>query len=370
MLYTNLTDVRFEEVETGHGSFIWTDANRNGTIDYSERAEFVKAKSGEGNFKKITYSEALGEIEWQFQTAMWLFLAFIMMGVRDVAYMVRIRILTEKKLSWRQSFRVIMMWEFASALTPGVVGGAAVAMFILKKEKISLGKSTAIVMITAMLDNLFYLIMIPTMLIVIGSDQFFPEVGGQEILGISLNIMGVFWAAYGIILVLFGFLLVGVLYKPGWLKRILIGIFSIKFLRKWKSGAIDTGNEIIATSKELKGKPSSYWVRAFLATAFSWTGRFLVVNCIMAAFISTNLMDQLIIYARQLGMWVIMIVSPTPGGSGVAEYAFSSFLEVFIPFGLTGLLAVLWRLISYYPYLFIGTAMLPRWVGSRKKHNS
>src|SRR5690606_33007485 len=318
--------------ETGHGSFIWTDANRNGTIDYSERAEFVKAKSGEGNFKKITYSEALGEIEWQFQTAMWLFLAFIMMGVRDVAYMVRIRILTEKKLSWRQSFRVIMMWEFASALTPGVVGGAAVAMFILKKEKISLGKSTAIVMITAMLDNLFYLIMIPTMLIVIGSDQFFPEVGGQEILGISLNIMGVFWAAYGIILVLFGFLLVGVLYKPGWLKRILIGIFSIKFLRKWKSGAIDTGNEIIATSKELKGKPSSYWVRAFLATAFSWTGRFLVVNCIMAAFISTNLMDQLIIYARQLGMWVIMIVSPTPGGSGVAEYAFSSFLEVFIPF--------------------------------------
>jgi hypothetical protein len=61
-------------------------------------------------------------------------------------------------------------------------------------------------------------------------------------------------------------------------------------------------------------------------------------------------------------MWVIMLISPTPGGSGIAEYAFSVYLEEFIPRGLDGSLALLWRLVSYYPYLIIGVVLLPRWV--------
>jgi uncharacterized protein (TIRG00374 family) len=62
-----------------------------------------------------------------------------------------------------------------------------------------------------------------------------------------------------------------------------------------------------------------------------------------------------------------MLISPTPGSSGVAEFAFSGFLKEFIPLGLVGALALLWRLISYYPYLFIGAAILPRWIRSTGK---
>ncbi len=46
--------------------------------------------------------------------------------------------------------------------------------------------------------------------------------------------------------------------------------------------------------------------------------------------------DHLLIYARQLVMWIVMIISPTPGGTGIAEFAFEGFL------------AVLWRLASYF----------------------
>ena len=67
---------------------------------------------------------------------LFLFLACVMMVFRDFAYMVRIRILTEKLLTWKQSFNVILLWEFASAITPSVVGGSSVAMFILNKEGI------------------------------------------------------------------------------------------------------------------------------------------------------------------------------------------------------------------------------------------
>src|SRR5690606_7897917 len=112
-------------------------------------------------------SDILKSIDWTVQSFFWLLAAFAMMGVRDFGYMLRIRTLTDKQLSWKQSFYVIMIWEFASALTPGVVGGSAVAMFILNKEKISMGRSTAIVVITALMDNLFFILIVPLLLLFI-----------------------------------------------------------------------------------------------------------------------------------------------------------------------------------------------------------
>ena len=69
------------------------------------------------------------------------------------------------------------------------------------------------------------------------------------------------------------------------------------------------------------------------------------------------------IFARQLLMWIMMLISPTPGGSGFSEWVFTQYLGDFIPeAGLTIALALIWRLISYYPYLFIGMYMLPKWI--------
>lgn len=365
LLYDNLTQVMFEEVEPGTGSYVWEDANGNGVTDIADEEEFIEQEGG--NYKRITNTEALGEIKLSWYSLFWFIAAFAMMFLRDIGYMIRIRVLTENALSWKQSFFVIMVWEFASALTPGVVGGAAVAMFILNREKIPLGRSTAIVLITAMLDNLFYLIMVPLMLIFVGSSDLFPLSGSQTFLGMDLNIVGVFWVGYGIVFLFFIALLIGIVYHPFALRSMIVRFFSLPFLKRWKEGARQTGREIIVTAKEVRVKPRSYWVKAFGATFLSWTGRYLVVNCLIMAFVTTGLQEHFMIYARQLGMWVIMLISPTPGGSGIAEYAFTGFLEEFIPFGLVGLMAVLWRLISYYPYLFIGSFILPRWLRGTNK---
>jgi glycosyltransferase 2 family protein len=61
-------------------------------------------------------------------------------------------------------------------------------------------------------------------------------------------------------------------------------------------------------------------------------------------------------------MWIVMLVSPTPGGTGVAELTFLGFLREFVPNGLESALALLWRIITYYPYLFIGAIVLPKWI--------
>ena len=61
-------------------------------------------------------------------------------------------------------------------------------------------------------------------------------------------------------------------------------------------------------------------------------------------------------------MWLMMLIMPTPGGSGFAEYIFKEFLSSMIPLGVGGALAFVWRLISYYPYLIIGFFIVPKWV--------
>ncbi len=353
LVNNNLSTPTYEQVKDGIGTFIWQDTNHNEVIDYHLENEFIP--SNNGNYIKITGWDRLNKIQWRNSSFFWLFLALIMMLIRDLAYMIRIRVLTKNDLNWKQSFNVILIWEFISALTPGVVGGAAVAMFLLKREKIEMGRSTSIVLSTAMLDNLFYIITVPALLLIVGPHIFLPD-------SLSTEITNLFWVAYGIIASVFILLLVGILIKPNWLKQLITLVFSLPFLRRWKNQSITTGNEMINTGKMLRKETPLFWMKATAATFLSWTARYLVINCIIQAFFHVSLFEHLQILARELGMWLIMLVSPTPGGSGIAEYTFSIFMEGFIPIGLAGIVAVVWRLISYYPYLIIGSVILPNWL--------
>lgn len=305
-------------------------------------------------------SSAFTNINWVWQSYFYILMAVLMMVVRDLGYMYRLRVLTDGQISWRKSFDVIMLWEFSSAITPSVIGGSAIALYIVNKEGVSMGRTTAIVLITAFLDELFYILMVPLIILLVGTQNLFTTGGEYVFLNTRFGTQGIFILGYLFILTLTMIIIYGVFLNPRGFKMILLTVFRLPILRKWRNKAAETGNEIIITSRELKGKPFSFWLKAFGGTFFSWTGRFLVVNFLIMAFVSGG--DQLLIFARQLIMWVILLISPTPGGSGVAEFVFTGFLGEFIPVGLDAALSLMWRLISYYPYLFIGVIILPTWL--------
>ena len=98
--------------------------------------------------------EVFADIRFSWATVGWLCLAVFFMFGRDIGYIIRIRVLSGGQLSWLQSFRVIMLWEFTSAITPSAVGGTSVAIIYVHKEGISLGRSSAIVMLTSFLDEI------------------------------------------------------------------------------------------------------------------------------------------------------------------------------------------------------------------------
>ena len=140
-----------------------------------------------------------------------------------------------------------------------------------------------------------------------------------------------------------------------------MSIFSLRFLKRWLRRATRVGEEIVISSEELKGQRAGYWIRPFLATMLSWTARFFTLNFIFLAFIPH--FNHFVVYGRQLVMWVIMLISPTPGSSGVAELALDSFFKDMLPNAVVLLLiTLLWRLLTYFPYLFVGIAVLPGWL--------
>lgn len=299
----------------------------------------------------------------------WLMASLLMMALRDIGYMLRIRILTGGELSWRKAFNIIMLWEFTSAITPSAVGGTSVAIFFLNKEGIRLGRATGVVMVTSFLDELFFVIMFPLVLLLIGVGNLFES-----------SLSGGGWMDHFVVIALLGYFLklayiivlsYGLFYNPRGLKSLLLFIFRWSLLRKWRPQANEAGNDLIETSRFFKTWQFSSWLKAFGATSISWIARYWVVNTLIISFLGfthLGLFEHFIVFGKQLVMWIMMLVSPTPGGSGFAEYVFKEFLSSYIPVGGGIALALLWRLISYYPYLLIGAVVIPKWISKHFIH--
>lgn len=286
-------------------------------------------------------------------------LALFIIVCRDAGYVYRIRMLTGKQLSWTSSIYVIILWEFSSAVTPSVVGGTAVAIFILWKEGIKLGQALAYAMLSAIFDNMFFVVAAP-IAIFLSRGQAFPAIEAANLqFGGSLEVL--FYISYTLIALytfVMGFALFG---KPRAFKWLLIKATSYGFLRRWRHGAVNRGNEIVMASRQLKGRGWGYWVKISLATLFVWIARYFTLNAVIGAFADLSFDQHMLVFGRQIVMWITMLVSPTPGSAGVADYFFPQFFSVFLA-DYTLVASIMWRMITYYPYLLIGALVLPRWL--------
>jgi glycosyltransferase 2 family protein len=283
--------------------------------------------------------------------------------------MIRIRVLTDSDLSWKQAFRVIMLWEFTSAITPSTVGGTTVAVVFIHKEGLTVGKSTAVVLATSFLDELYFVLMMPLLILIVGKSALFTT--SLEGTGFTfLNELVLFSIlAYSVILLWVLLIGYGLFFNPVLISKLIVKLFSLPLIRRWKESAIKAGDDIIASSHELKKKPFSFWFKAITATFLSWTARYWIVNAIILAFFTVN--DHFLIFARQLVTWVMMILSPSPGGSGFAELILGRFIsdqipaEAVISGSIALAIAIIWRVISYYPYLVVGALLVPGWIDKK-----
>ena len=284
-------------------------------------------------------------------------LAWMFMVGRDFGLTWRFRSLTDREITWGQALRVNMLCEFTSAVTPSTVGGSSFGMIYLKGEGLNLGRATTIMMTTLFLDELFFVLACPLAMLLIPFDELFTSIN----VTFSSTLKLTFWIVYCGLALWTMILFWGIFIKPQIIRSFFNKLFSLKILSKWRYAALEMGDNIISTSAELKKKNIIWWVRAFFATGLSWISRYMVVNAIFLAF---NIpADQLMVLVRQLVVWVVLTISPTPGGSGLSEWIFTSYYgDMISVHALALVMALCWRFISYYIYLIIGICVIPSWM--------
>lgn len=306
--------------------------------------------------------EEFRQIEWGAADWLWLVMAIVVLVLRHLAYANRLYILSGKEFSFRKCIELIFIWEFSSAVSPTSVGGSAVALFVLSQEKLGTAKTTAIVIYTVVLDTLFFITTIPILFLLLGPIIIRPGMTSlNDLDGWALT----FVLAYGFMLLYGAFFFYALFIKPEHGQRLLTWISSWRILSRWEDRIRTLGDGFVIASREMWRRPKRYHVKAFLSTAAAWSLRFIVINCVILAIvpeISHALLDQFKIYARLETMFVILAFSPTPGGAGFHEYVFGGFLSDYVPVGIAALVALVWRLLTYYSYLLAGAIVIPNWL--------
>ena len=311
--------------------------------------------------KKENLVQVLSDIDFTPRTWFCIALAFLFMFDRDFGLSWRFRALTDKDLSWGRAFKVDFLCEFTSCVTPSAVGGSSLGMVFLNTQGIEFGRATTLMMTTLFLDELFFVVSCPLVVMLTPAHEIFASDGTTFSHGIQLT----FWLVYAVLFVWTLILFTGIIWRPQWVVNVIGRLFRLRWLRKWQSSAMSLGNNMLATSKELRKKRFGFWLEVFGGTALSWISRYLVVNALFLGFLPQADHWQWVILARQFVIWVVLMVSPTPGGSGLSEWLFSEYYGDLVPtMGLALVLAVFWRVISYYVYLIIGAIIVPGWLKS------
>jgi len=276
-----------------------------------------------------------------------LFIALIVSFMRLWFSAARIRYLSEKKLSWIASIRVMLSWDFTSSVTPSTIGGAPMATYAMTKEGFKLGQSSAIILYSVLLDQLWFALAVPILLVT----GVYYEVVPDNIGMVGQASMLLLYAG---LLSYAGLMAYGVLKNPSAITKVLNGLFKLPFLRRWQNKIAEEAKNLEEYSHELRKKPNSFLFKAFFLTTMSWLCRVALPTIVVLSLLPA---DVVLSVLRSLAMNLAFLIMPTPGGSGGVEGLFAIFQGPLMDRkAFIGLAVFAWRIISYY--ITVGLGMM------------
>ncbi len=276
-----------------------------------------------------------------------LFIALFVVGLRIWFLSAKIRYLSEKRLTWIASLRVVLCWEFTSSVTPSTIGGGPMATYVMTRENLSLGQSSAIVIYGIMLDQLLLVFVIPMLMILGIFLPVVPENAGWVGHG-AMALIYILLLAYAL------FLTYGVFRNPYILKRTVNFVFSMPFLRKYRYKVAREAEVLESYSHELRKKPKAFLINAFALSTLAWLAKVWLPAIVVLSFVPA---DVLLSFLRGMAMTLAGMFMPTPGGSGGLEGLYALFQGPLMPRReFLGIAVFMWRLISFY--LVVGAGLM------------
>lgn len=307
-------------------------------------------------------AEKFREIRWTTTAFLWLGAALALLALRHFSYAYRLWVLTEKYFTFRKCLQLIVLWEFSAAITPTAKGGPFVMLFVLTREQLPAGRTAASVFYAMLCDSGFFVWLLPVLLLIYGPPMLFPGMTSFHDVGLA---SGTFFVTYSMMVVYWLLLAFFLFVRPQSGKVLLGWLAKRRLLKRYSEKMVFLGEEFSLAAREMRNQNWKYHVGVILGTIGSWTAKFIMINFIIIALVPSTPLDgatQAFIYARLVAMFTIMTFSPTPGGAGLAEIALAGFISDYVPHGIGIVVALIWRLMAYYGYLFLGALMVPGWV--------
>lgn len=311
-------------------------------------------------FTEDFHPDAFRNFHFSWRTIIGLSIAVLAFLIQNFTMASRYRLLSSKELSFRGGLRMQQMMEFTSAATPSSVGGSAVLFLFLSTEGIKAGKATAITFSALFLDELLLFLLSLVVIILYGNTNLFEGISGLASgLHIAFIIIALIVGAWAVIL------FVALFIKPHIPAHFLNWIARRRLFRRYASKIDNIGNELYLASKEITNRSFSYWLKLFILTMATWGSRFAIAVALIYGFASLEINfstaegNLWIAYAKQIAIWMLSLVMPTPGGSGFAEYMFKNLYGDFFVSGQIALMvAVIWRCLNAYIYFITGGLLL------------
>ncbi|EHM10103.1 hypothetical protein TheveDRAFT_0973 [Thermanaerovibrio velox DSM 12556] len=262
------------------------------------------------------------------------------------------------RIPLRLSLMLVWINYFGCAITPMQSGGGPFQIYILYKNGVPVGKGVAVTLVRTMLTLLVLGLAIPATM-VMSPDILFGRSILRDLAIYVASALGLIWLVVTISLV-----------RPVFVKRasaiftlLLKRIGLVKPQRVLKivrhvNAEVDIYNE---NMRAFWAQGKRYVLLGALFTFCQQLVQLSVLPCLIWAmglpveYVKSILIQALLLFA--------LYFIPTPGGSGAAEGGGAAAFRLLVPGNLAGLLAVLWRVITEYTGVLLGTIMVIKLLG-------
>lgn len=287
-------------------------------------------------------------------------------AIRVVAGGWRLSFISRHGLSFYQGIKAQVAWDFASNVSPSVVGGAPLSAWYMVKESerapgrkgpMNTGDATAVMTFTLLLDQIWFALAVPVVLITALFWPVIPPEAGR----FGLWTLVVYFLIFTAYTVLFAY---ATLVRPSILVRGTNKVFRLPFLRRYGEKVALEMAHFETRAAVLRQQPKDFFLLGLLLTAFSWITRYGLVVFILWSFVPD--IDRGLLFIRSVAMTMSSLIMPTPGGAGGIEALYALFYSSLLPD--TAYIApslLLWRFLGYYVFIALGIALTTRYIQRR-----
>jgi len=248
--------------------------------------------------------------------------------------------ITGRWLKLSVSFDIILTGSFMAAVTPFQTGGLPVQLYILHKNKLSIGKGTLALLLRGIFYALFIFTLIPFLL------PLYRSMEGSK-LSTILN-----YSKFVYIFVIIAFILVITI--PEKIKNGLLKLTGHRE-NKLKRVIRKTFDEIIDMKQEFWAFTKKKWwhtLGAYILSFLSYIPYYSIAPLILKGLgIDVNYYH---VFFLQVFLILFTFFFPTPGGTGAVEGGFAVLFTTIAPRHILGVYTLIWRFFTSYITAIVG----------------